>query len=84
MGNEILVAVDTFQATVGGGEVRFTAGQTTVRAGHPILEALADKFAPLVPTYEFNAEPEPAADPAPPDPPPTPAAKKAAAKPGPR
>jgi hypothetical protein len=53
-GGEILVAVESFAHRYAGSDHHFTAGQTRVRAGHPILKGIEHLFEPIKPHYEVE------------------------------
>lgn len=58
MAGEILIATETVLTHFEGENVYIYAGQTTARAGHPILKGRENMFAPVPVTYDLD-EPEP-------------------------
>jgi hypothetical protein len=73
---EILIATETVLTTFDGADVYITAGQTTARAGHPILKGREAMFTPVQVTWDM---PEPEQKAPARAAPPAPAAKKAGA-----
>lgn len=57
--SDIFVATETAQVTVDGQEIALVAGQTTVRAGHPVLTAYPAWFGPFTPNYDWQPSTEP-------------------------
>lgn len=52
---EILVAIESFSKSYAGSDHHFTAGQTRVRSGHPILRGVEHLFKPVEAHYEVEA-----------------------------
>ena len=50
----IYVANSSGVIKVDGEVYRYSKGQTRIRAGHPILRAIPDKFAPLALDYDVE------------------------------
>lgn len=50
---EILVAKESFSTRYEGADHSFQAGQSRVRAGHPILKGIEHLFEPIRAHYEF-------------------------------
>jgi hypothetical protein len=57
-GGEIYVATEAASTTCRGVEMALIPGQTTVRAGHPVLAQHPGWFKILEPSYEWDAEGE--------------------------
>lgn len=51
----ILVANDSFSVRYEGADHAFRAGESRVRAGHPILKGIEHLFDPIKPHYDFEA-----------------------------
>lgn len=54
MADDIYIATETVLTNHEGHEVYIVAGQTTVRAGHPLLKGRAALFAPMKVTYDLG------------------------------
>lgn len=54
MADDIYIATETVLTNHEGNEVYIVAGQTTVRAGHPLMRGRAALFAPLKVTYDLG------------------------------
>jgi hypothetical protein len=50
----VYVAISSGVVKIDGTLYRYSQGQTRVRAGHPLLKARPDKFAPLKLDYEIE------------------------------
>jgi hypothetical protein len=50
----LFVATEAATITVDGLEIALIPGQTTVRAGHPMLAAYPHWFKPFTPSYEWD------------------------------
>lgn len=61
MADDILVAKATTQIHYEGKRLIITAGKTTARQGHPILEQYGDLFEPLRPDFDVRSD-EPKVD----------------------
>lgn len=77
----IYVAMATILTPIEGRDIMLVAGRTTVRAGHPLLDAHPALFTPMVPDYEVEQSDGETQDPADPGGAPAQQRRKPAAKP---